>query len=150
VCVIIDNNVAARVLLQDDPQFEPVRHRLLAGSKRPIRIAYGGRVREELFRNIRVQVALEILDRAGRATLVPNSKIEKEQRALLNSGLCTSNDVHVIALARAAPARILISLDQDLHRDFKNAKILNNPRGKVYQRREHAKLLNTPCDMANY
>lgn len=150
VCVIIDNNVAARVLLQEDPDFDPVRHGLSGASGRHIRIAYGGKVREELFRNTRIRLALENLDRAGRATVVPASKIEEEQRALINSGLCTSNDVHVIALARAAPARVLISLDQDLHRDFKNPRILNNPRGRVYQKRQHARLLNTPCDMPNH
>ena len=61
--------------------------------------------------------------------------------------LCVSNDVHILALARAAGVRLLISLDRDLHRDFTNPQILRNPRGKVYQNRQHAKLLNKPCKM---
>jgi len=78
---------------------------------------------------------------------VPDQKITEELRTVIDLGLCKSNDAHVIALARAAKARVLVSDDRDLFRDFKNPRLLNNPRGKVYQRRQHAKLLNTPCDM---
>ena len=147
MCVIVDNNLAARVLTQNDPEFQPVRARLFTNRKPLIRIVYGGRLLEELFGNFEVRRVLAGLVRSGRAKLIPDEDIEREQRRLVESGLCTSNDAHVIALALAAPARILISLDRDLHQDFTNPKILNSPRGKVYQRRQHAKLLNTPCDM---
>jgi predicted nucleic acid-binding protein len=147
VCIIIDNNLAARVLTHNEPDFEPVRSRLLTNR---IRIAFGGRLVDELFRNLEVRRFLAELVRDGRAIAVPDRKIEEEYLRLVNSGLCTSDDIHVIALARAAPARVLVSLDRQLHRDFTNPKILNNPRGKVYQRRQHAKLLNTPCKKAEY
>lgn len=150
MCVIIDNNIAARVLIQNDPEFAPVRVRLFSNKKPPIRVAYGGRLLQELFRNLEVRRALVALARNGRARLVPDQSIEQEQRMLVQVGLCTSNDVHIIALARAASARVLISLDRELHRDFTDPRILNNPRGKVYQRRQHAKLLNTPCHMPDY
>jgi hypothetical protein len=148
VCVIVDNNLAARVLVQSDPEFEPVRERLFQKDKPPIRLAYGGKLRDELFGNKEVRRALRILDSAGRLKLVPDQKIEQELRSVLESGLCKSNDPHVIALARAAQARVLVSDDRDLFQDFKNPRLLSNPRGKVYQRRQHAKLLNMPCDMS--
>jgi hypothetical protein len=147
VCVIVDNNLAARVLVQEDPEFEPVWTRLFLIHKPTIRVAYGGKLRDELFGNKEVRRALRILDSAGRAKLVPDQKIEQELRTVLDSGLCKSNDAHVIALARAAPARVLVSDDRDLFQDFKNPKLLSSSRGKVYQRREHVKLLNMPCDM---
>lgn len=150
MCVIIDNNIATRVLIQNDPEFEPIRARLFGNKKPRIRVAYGGKLLEELSRNIEVRRVLVTLRRNGRATLVSKENIEEEQRALVRLGVYSSNDVHVIALARAAPARLLISQDKDLQRDFTNPKILANPRGKVYQRRQHAKLLNIPCDMPDY
>jgi len=144
VCIIIDNDVAARVLILDDPEFEPIRKRL---EKSRIRIAYGGKLRDELYGNLGVRRQLSRLDSAGRARLVPDQSIE-EQFALLDLTLCKSNDAHIIALARAAKARVLISGgDRKLHRDFKNPKLLSNPAGRVYQKREHWRLLNTPCDM---
>jgi predicted nucleic acid-binding protein len=149
VCVIIDTNLAARVLIQDDPEFEPVKAHLFRNKKPRVQIAYGGRLVEELFANLEIRRVMARLVRLGRAKQVRDEKIEEEQRRLLRLGICTSNDIHVIALARAAPARVLISLDRGLHRDFTNPRILANPRGKVYQKRRHAKLLNTPCDIAN-
>jgi len=118
VCVIIDNNLAARVLIKDDPEFEPIRARLFSNKKPTIRVAYGGRLLEELSGNFEVRRVLAALVRNGRARLVPDRWIEEERQALVDLGLCKSNDVHVIALARAAPARVLISLDRELHRDF--------------------------------
>lgn len=146
MCIIIDVNIAPRVLLQEDPEFEPVWSRLLGNAKPQLRVAYGGRLKEELFGNGEIERVLRELDSAGRAKVVPDESIKEEEQALMDLDLCISNDVHIVALARAASARVLISLDQDLHQDFTNPKILRNPRGKVYQHREHVKLLNKPCN----
>jgi hypothetical protein len=144
VCIIIDVNVAPRVLLQEDPEFEPVSSRLF--SKKPqLRVAYGGLLQRELFENGGIRQVLRELDTAGRASVVPEQRIKEEEQTVRNLDLCVSNDVHIIALARAASARVLISLDRDLHQDFTNPSIINNPRGKVYQNPRHAKLLNKPC-----
>ena len=51
MCIIIDNDVAARVLVQKDPEFAPVWERLFRNNKPPIRLAYGGKLRDELFGN---------------------------------------------------------------------------------------------------
>jgi hypothetical protein len=147
VCIIIDVNVAPRVLLQEDPEFEPVSSRLLGNAKPQLRITYGGLLQRELFENSEIRLVLRELDSAGRAKVVPDQRISEEEETVSNLDLCVSDDLHIIALARAASARVLISLDQDLHRDFTNPRILNNPRGKVYQNRQHAKLLNKPCNM---
>jgi len=59
-----------------------------------------------------------------------------------------SDDAHVVALAIVSGARLLYSKDVDLHEDFKNSKIISDPRGKVYStyqsgefRGAHRKLL---------
>ena len=149
MCIIIDNDVAARVLIQDDPEFEPIRKRL---EKSRIRIAYGGKLRDELYGNLGVRRELSRLDGAGRARLVPDQSIE-EQYALLDLTLCKSNDAHIIALARAAKARVLVSNDKNLWADFKNHQLVSNPSGKVYvykNRRAAERLLNTPCNMPKF
>lgn len=149
MCIIIDNDVAARVLIQDDPEFEPIRKRL---EKSRIRIAYGGKLRDELYGNLGVRRELSRLDSAGRARLVPDQSIE-EQYALLDLTLCKSNDAHIIALARAAKARVLVSNDKNLWADFKNHRLVSNPPGKVYvykNRRAAERLLNTPCNMPKF
>jgi len=134
------------VLLQEDPEFEPVSSRLF--SRKPqLRVAYSGLLQRELFENGGIRQVLRELDAAGRAKVVPEQIIKEEEQSVRNLDLCVSNDVHIIALARAASARVLISLDQKLHQDFTNPKLLNSPRGKVYQNRQHVKLLNKPCNM---
>ena len=45
-----------------------------------------------------------------------------------------SNDFHIIALAQLAGARMLYSRDRELHQDFRNSKLVDRPRGKVYPR----------------
>lgn len=54
---------------------------------------------------------------------------------------CTSNDAHVVALARISGARVVATKDIQLHVDIKNKTLLDNPRGSVYQDESHAHLL---------
>ena len=44
-----------------------------------------------------------------------------------------SDDLHILALARATSSRLLYTDDSDLIEDFKNKDIINNPHGKVIQ-----------------
>ncbi len=53
----------------------------------------------------------------------------------------TSNDAHVIALARVSGARILFCRDTALEKDFRNPSVINNPRGKIYKYKSHKNLL---------
>ena len=49
---------------------------------------------------------------------------------------CRSNDQHIIALAHVGGARLLYSNDGDLHDDFDDKGLIDNPRGKVYSTRK--------------
>ena len=53
------------------------------------------------------------------------------------------NDTHIIAIALIEKkARLLFSSDTRLHKDFRNPKIIKDPRGKVYQEySKHSDLL---------
>jgi len=53
-----------------------------------------------------------------------------------------SNDLHVIALARVSGARLLYSEDKFLRKDFKKKHLVNSPRGKLYSKANHKRLVN--------
>ena len=59
------------------------------------------------------------------------------------SGEITSDDPHVLALARVSGARLLYTKDNALIRDFKDKKFIDQPRGKVYTRKTNEDLLKT-------
>ena len=95
----------------------------------------GGKLKKELYRNSNLKGGLETQLENGSVKNIPNdvvNKIEKEERQLYKKN-CSSNDKHVLALARASGARLLYTHDQKLAKDFKNKKLINNPRGSVFQ-----------------
>jgi predicted nucleic acid-binding protein len=147
MCVIVDVNVAARVLLRpDDPDFAPVSLRLIGKSKRALILVYGGRLLDEYKRHRALIRLLAVLDRNGRAVQRSAIEIDVAERKLQHDGNCVSNDLHILALAVISGTRLLVSHDHDLHQDFKNPKILSNPRGRIYQNRNHLPILQrTNC-----
>jgi hypothetical protein len=146
VCVIIDANLAFCIFTpvpEDD--FRPVFDWLHSPDKNGC-VVYGGKLANELSnRTASRRYLLELL-RAGRARLIPDDIVQSEEGDLTRSGLCQSNDPHVIALARVSGARTLCSHDQKLHQDFRNSKLVSKPRGRVYQNPTHTSLLrHDPC-----
>jgi hypothetical protein len=146
MCVIIDANVAPRVLLSNnDPDFRAV-FKALFSDRRPIaKVVYGGKNATELQHNGAIRRILAELDRAGRASEVSNSDIEIELAQVEMSGLCVSDDPHIIALARAGNVRLVCTKDKDLQRDVTNKQLLDKPRGRVYQYASHRTLLVRFC-----
>lgn len=146
MCVIVDNDVAARVLLRpEDPDFYPL-HKALFRQRAPVlRMVYGGQLRDEYLKNHAIRGLLLELDRAGRLIAIADDRIEEEIRQLQKLRICCSNDFHVIAIARIAKVRLLASHDHDLQKDFKNYKLINSPRGKVFQTHRHSPLLRHGC-----
>ena len=62
--------------------------------------------------------------------------MEKEYRELKKTSSLTSDDFHVIALAKVGKVKLLLSKDQNLGKDFKT--ICN---GKIYKTKHHKGLL---------
>ena len=79
--------------------------------------------------------------RDGKAVLVQQAKFRADEIALCGSGELSSDDPHVLALARATGARLLYTRDPGLIADFKNKRLIDAPRGKVYSRAKNAGLL---------
>ena len=85
---------------------------------------------------------------AGRVRQETAGTVDKREEELSRDGECLSNDIHVIALAQISGARLLYSNDKVLHTDFRNKRLVDSPRGKLYSTNEqknftevHARLL---------
>jgi hypothetical protein len=143
MCLIVDANLAGLVFASPaEADFVPILDWLL---EKDGRLVFGGHLGTELDRVERARRFLRALLQAGRAIRIPDEAVQEEEAVVRNTGHCQSNDSHVVALARVSGARTLCTHDRDLQQDFSNPKLVSNPRGKIYQRREHHRLLrHTP------
>ena len=139
MCVIVDADVASQVFATPPVEaFRPVERWLF---RRNGKLVYGGENARELLRIGAVAIAVRQLRLAGRAHHEDDGQVDAETKRLEEQGLCVSDDPHVVALARISGARTLCSHDTNLHRDFRNPRLVGHPRGSVYQHAAHAHLL---------
>jgi len=139
LCVIVDASVAALVFAESpDPDFLPVFEWLHNGKGH---LVFGGRLADELLRMNAPWGYVLQLWRRGRASRVDDQEAVAEEKLVRGTGLCESDDPHVIALARLSGARTLCSRDKKLHEDFKKKQLIDKPRGVVYQAAGHRNLL---------
>lgn len=142
MCIIIDANVGNEfVPLTDDAR--GVFEWLMAGG----RVAAGGRLKTELLKT-KFRDIYQTLLLAGRLVEYAANEVNRMEKKVKNANACTSNDHHVIALARVSDARTLFSRDVELHADFCNRRLLS-PRGRVYQNPSHRHLLRTARECRN-
>jgi hypothetical protein len=84
MCIIVDADVAARVLLSSNDEKYGRLHKALFGSKRPrATLIYGGQLAREYRLSSAFKRALAELDRAARARTVPDSTVDAEAVVLL-------------------------------------------------------------------
>ena len=60
------------------------------------------------------------------------SKVECCTAKTVAANECQSDDEHVVALANVGSARLLYTNDRALQRDFRNPRLVNDPRGAVF------------------
>ncbi|MFN7925620.1 MAG: hypothetical protein U0Q16_36305 [Bryobacteraceae bacterium] len=128
MCIIVDNNVAALLLLSKSP----VRDWLTRTTGSP-RLVVGKQLLRELAGNAGVRHYLLDLDRNGLLRRVPEAPFRHD--------LCQSNDHHIIAIAISSRARTLCTNDKALMSDFKNPAFIRKPRGRVHSQPSHRTLL---------
>lgn len=138
MCVIIDANVAHE--FGSIPPHRGARPVMEWIANKNGRIAIGGKLSEELFKTRIKRWMLELI-RNGSAVQYPNDKINSEAGGLDRAGSCTSDDSHIIALARRSGSRLLYTKDAKIQQDFKNKRLLDRPRGKIYSSRRNQDLL---------
>src|SRR6185436_15367667 len=138
MCLIVDTNQAHRVFGAVESAFStPIWSWL---SRRGV-LVYGGKLASELAKNGDARRLLVELNRRGNALLQRKDIVAAEEAVVHETGLCTSNDHHVIALARLTGARVLVTEDRALMEDFRN-RLLVQPVGKIYRRASHRHLLS--------
>lgn len=139
MCIIVDANRLGAFLA--DPATSdaaPIRNWL---DRRGGRIVYstGGAFAKEVGRPTRAKLLTYV--RAGKATLIPPGQFADDERALSENTDLRSDDPHVLALARWTRVRLLYTGDANLIADFKDKKLIDRPRGKVYSTAANAGLL---------
>jgi hypothetical protein len=138
MCLIIDASVAADAFVSpSDQDSAPVIAWLEKGGM----LVIGGKLTRELNKVASAQRMLLQYVRAGIAREVSSSAIDAEIAKIKSIERPKSNDIHIVALARAARARLLYSNDGPLIEDFKNLRFVSEPKGKVYKNATHKKLL---------
>ncbi len=130
MCAIVDANVTNEVFGDNRTQAGKQFFDWLSSPRGQLVI--GGRLRIELGRDRRFIRWLEVAIRTGRAHSVSDQQVNDRENELKRRKICTSNDVHVLALALVSGARLLYTNDAALIADFRNREIVANPRGKVY------------------
>ena len=131
MCAIVDANVVSEVFGSNLP---PVGEKFFDWlNKGSGRLVVGGKLFEELkqssadFRRWGQEAQL-----AGKMRIVNESEVDARTKQIQSEGTIRSDDPHVIALAQISDARLLYSNDGNLQQDFKNKKLIDDPRGKVY------------------
>ncbi len=141
MCLIVDANLASLVFGdQPSEDFLPIIDWLTSPKKKG-RLIIGGQLTEELYGVESARRRILRLAQAGRAIFRSPNEVGLEREQVIATGECRSDDPHIIALARISGARVLCSQDKNLHRDFKNLKLINLPKGRIYQNAKHAEIL---------
>ena len=144
MCIIVDASRMGDFINPKHHDSAPIRNWLQNGGR--LVFSTGGRFTEEVGKSNKYKQKLVEYSRSGRAELIPCESFASDEEFLKNSNLLNSNDPHVLALARHTGTRLLYTRDFKLIQDFKNSKVINKPRGKVYSNSTNADLLTgTVC-----
>ena len=147
MCAILDNSVRDQVFGNAPTERGRIfynwlntgKGRLVIGGKK-LRAELAGNRPQPGSANFRKWLPTAI--RLGRVTEWDDREVDDATRDLKKDKVCQSDDPHIIALARASGARLLYTSDDDLESDFKNARLISKPRGKIYPHESCQEFLN--------
>jgi hypothetical protein len=148
MCLILDANRFSDALsTPPKPDYLPIINWLTKHDRDGVVVFGGTKFLKEIDWNDRARRWFVTLERAGRAKAANKAAIDTEETKVRRSGLCVSDDEHLIALARVSGARVFCTEDAALFQDVHNARLLSKPRGRVYRRKAHIALLchNAQC-----
>ena len=144
MCAILDADVVNKVFGKNRPEAGKAFFEWIDSGNGSL--VTGGKLHRELTHTHTFQEWWKQAALSGRIKQFNDQKIDDRAKEL--KGLCKSNDPHIIALAQISGARFLYSNDGNLHKDFKNKKLISNPKGTIYSTKkcddftpDHRKLL---------
>ena len=142
MCLIVDASVVGEMFGGDDTSAGKAILDWLNNRKGTIVV--GGKLLKELSRGsnkftewARQALLREVMRR------VEDTKVDRRTKQLIKDGNCKSNDQHIIALAQVGGARLLYSNDGNLQQDFRDKRLVDNPRGQVYSTRVNKNFTST-------
>ena len=147
MCAIIDADVVAEAFGRNQtPAGQAFRYSV---DCQGLRLIAGGELLDALDKHQNFRTWRAVARQYGRVQIIGRGIVEPLANQLRSSNSCVSNDAHVIALAQVSGARLLFSNDKPLHQDFKDKRLIDDPRGKVFSTNEdrsvtrtHRRLLN--------
>ncbi len=95
-------------------------------------LVIGGKLTDELYDCEEFRLWAMEAERKGDLRVKRKEIVMKESKRISTYSNLRSDDPHIIALAVVSGARLLYSNDQDLHRDFKDKKLIDDPRGSIF------------------
>jgi hypothetical protein len=140
MCMIVDANLCSVVFKKTTNLTHQKLRQIIFDNK--LTLIHGGQLSKE-YEKAGVLPIIAMLSQSGRAIRIADTLIDAELAHATQH--CTSNDTHVIALARADRKRghVLCTDDQALQTDFKNKALIDKPRGTIYSPTRHkSSLLN--------
>lgn len=141
VRVIVDANQLSALFSADcGVDLRPLLY-AIAGPSPTCVMVVGGHLVDEIQKVRTAWLAVVELERAGRVWRETAESVATEHKMVAAIAHVRSDDEHVLALARAAHARVLASCDNDLCADFKDTTIVPPPQGRIYRKCSHAHLL---------
>ena len=143
MCAIIDANVRDQVFGNNRPEAGEFLFNWLNSEKGGVKLTVGGKLLRELSSSKAFTTWLQTALQFGRAQRIPDQEVEVATKELRELGLCSSNDEHVVALAKVGGARLLFTNDKLLQEDFRNRQILGGAQGKVYTTVKHEHVTST-------
>ncbi len=137
MCVIVDTNTFHKFRKRNNEDMEPLWTWL---ERRGGKIAYSDTEKlEKEWNRAGMQDLREQLIQAGKLKKVPPQNVEEKASEL--TGMISSDDEHIVALALVAGVKVLVSYregDSDLFDDFRDKNLVG---GRVYTRKTHTHLL---------
>lgn len=131
MCLILDANKFSDYVNPDNIDMEPVRRWMRSKGK----MVYSPteKLKQELDRHEKMRQQFDRYRENNSLRQYPAQDVETVKNTL---PVLQSDDPDIIALARVAGVKLLVSGDTDLHADFKSVV-----GGRVYQTRSHRALL---------
>ena len=128
MCAILDANVVHKVFGKSRPEAGKAFFDWLVSGNGIL--VTGGKLHQELTRAHPFMEWSKQAVLSGKIKRFNDREIDDRTEMLKDS--CKSDDAHVIALAQISGARFLYSDEGNLHKDFKNKRLIDNPRGAIY------------------
>ncbi len=129
MCIIVDTNKIVNFFKSPQGQDNAPIHRWINEKGGVLVYSKGGKLGKE-FND--VMLLLDEYYQVGKTTMVSLEKIESQEVILNKAAEHKSDDAHILALAKVSGARLLYTEDKVLMDDFRNKKIIDSPRGKIY------------------